>query len=155
MNPKSEYVESFLVSGLRIRTANRDEIDPETAKIPVLWDRFMTEVPLESVPNALDDSPPYGVYANYASDADGLFDLTAGWQVSAADENGTFETVEVRSGEYLVFEGKGPLPEVVVSTWGEVWGYFERHPEVKRTFTTDFEVYRDQEAVAIYIAIDR
>lgn len=155
MEPKREHVESFFVTGISVRTANRDEMNPEMAKIPGLWDRFMTEVSPETVPNAHSDSPLYGVYTNYESDAGGLFEVTVGWRVSTPDESGELETVEVTSGDYLVFEDKGPMPEVVVKIWGEVWDYFERHPDVRRAYTTDFEVYGDQESVAIYIAIDR
>lgn len=128
-------------------------MNPETAKIPGLWERFWADDGL-AVLNALPDSSAYGVYANYESDANGLFDVTAGFQVSSRAESGTFETVEVPSGDYLVFEGKGPMPKVVVNTWGEVWEYFERYPDVKRAFTTDFEVYREQERVAIYVAVE-
>lgn len=153
MNPKREHVEAFFVSGISMRTANRDEMNAETAKIPELWERFWADGSV-AIPNAPADSPAYGVYADYESDAGGLFDVTAGRRVSEPGDGGNFETVEIQEGDYLVFESSGPMPEVVVDTWKEIWEYFRRHPEVRRAYTTDFEVYRDQEGVTIYIAIE-
>ena len=53
-----------------------------------------------------------------------------------------------------MFEAKGPLPQVIIETWAGVWSFFERSKEFKRAFTTDFEVYRGSDEVAIHIAVE-
>lgn len=76
MQPLVIQLPGFYVAGQTVRTTNQDETRPETAKIPALWSDFFATSPA---------TPVYGVYSNYASDAGGPFDVTAG----SAAESGT------------------------------------------------------------------
>ncbi len=78
--------------------------------------------------------------------------MTAGVSVSKASPE--FESIAVSGGRYLVFEAKGPMPQVIIETWGGVWSFFERSKEFKRAFTTDFKAYRGSDEVAIHIAVE-
>lgn len=80
---------------------------------------------------------------NYASDAGGPFDVTAG----SAAESG----LHIQPGRYLVFQARGAMPAAVIAGWQAIWAYFEQHPEIERRFLTDFEAYTGPEAVDIHI----
>jgi predicted transcriptional regulator YdeE len=153
MAPKLEKITPFTVRGIRARTINRDEGSPKTAKIPGLWGRFHSEHIADTVPGRVPDATLYGVYSSYESDASGAYDLTLGVCVSALPQSPEFEAVEIEAGDYLVFEGKGPMPRVVIDTWSAIWKHFESEKRFKRKYTTDFEVYRGADEVAIHIAV--
>lgn len=77
--------------------------------------------------------------------------MTAGVSVSKASPE--FESIAVGGGRYLVFEAKGPMPQVIIETWAG-GSFFERSKEFKRAFSTDFEEYRGSDEVAIHIAVE-
>ena len=78
----------------------------------------------------------------------GAFDVTAG--VASSPTNCQ---LMLHAGEYLVFSATGPMPQTVLQTWGVVWQYFQSHPDTKRSYATDFEVYLGTDAVEIHIGI--
>lgn len=152
MKPKSVEVQPFAVSGISVRTLNSDEAQPSKAKLPGLWDQFYGQSLAEKIPNKLAKSAVYGVYSAYESDASGQFTVTAGVSVSKASPE--FDSIAVNGGQYLVFEAKGPMPQVVVDTWAKVWSFFEASNDFERSFTTDFEMHRSSDEVAIHIAVE-
>ena len=156
MKPTPKQVEGFRVAGISVRTNNRDEASPGTGKLGALWGRFFQEGIAAQIPNQVSGSAIYGVYSDYESDVNGAYTVTAGMQVNP-DVGGAdgFTSVNVAGGEYLVFEGKGPMPQVVIDTWMAVWEHFTNNSEHQRAYTTDFEVYSGMDQVAIHIAVDR
>jgi predicted transcriptional regulator YdeE len=106
----------------------------------------------DRIPAKLPDSPLYGVYSAYESDANGQFTATVAVAVSAATP--TFDTIEVGGGRYLVFEVRGAIPQSVIEAWGKIWPFFEASKKWKRRFAEDFELYRGQDKVEIYIGVE-
>lgn len=155
MTPSVVQVPAFSVAGIAVRTCNHDENVPGRARIGALWDQFFSESWARSLPGPGADGRLYGVYSAYESDQHGAFDVTAGVSaaVQAEPPVGT-ACVEVERGDYLVFHGEGPMPQMVIDAWGAVWRYFEAHPEVRRRFGTDFECYEGPERVALHIGIE-
>src|SRR5471032_151655 len=78
MEIKQVYVDGFSVSGLRVRTRNIAEQDAATAKIGPMWGQFYSEGLTGRIAAQQPESPIYGVYSSYESDATGEFDVTAG-----------------------------------------------------------------------------
>lgn len=156
MNPTLKKIEPFRVAGISVRTANKDEASPQTGKLGALWGRFFQEGIAGQVANQVPDSATYGVYSDYASDVNGEYSVTAGLQIDASAIRGDdFTQVDIAGGEYLVFEGKGPLPQVVIDTWKNVWDYFSEASEFKRAYTTDFELFKGMDEVAIHISVSQ
>ncbi len=153
IEPKLVRMDSFTVSGLNVRTINRDEFNPEKAKLSDLWRRFSSEGMVEKIPNKQLNSPVFGVYSDYDSDETGFYTVTAGVIVNPPLVVPAFSMVSVTAGEYLVFEGKGGMPQAVVDAWQRVWDYFAQQSDYKRNYNTDFEAYQGSDAVAIYIGI--
>ncbi|WP_025112445.1 GyrI-like domain-containing protein [Pseudomonas sp. H1h] len=151
MDLKRQQIDAFTVAGLRVRTTNAAEHQPATAKIGPMWGQFFSEELAESIPAKTANSPIYGVYSAYESDASGAFDVTAGVAVSARTKD--YEAVQIEAGEYLVFEAQGTLPDAVIATWGRIWTFFADNPQIQRRYATDFEAYTGPESVAVYIGI--
>jgi predicted transcriptional regulator YdeE len=134
------------IYGIATRTKNRDEMNYETSKIAPLWEKFYQDVPI----NYQNGDQIYGVYYNYESDFNGEFNVMAG----SDRVNSNLETVKIEKGNYLVFEGEGQMPHIVIETWSRIWEYFtDINSEYTRAYTTDVEHYVDQNKIKIYIAV--
>lgn len=148
MGPIRQHVDAFCVSGLTVRTTNREESVPATARLGALWGRFFGEEIYASTSNRTADMRIFGVYSAYESDAHGAFDVTAG--VVVTDGKGS---ISIEAGDYLVFTGQGEMPQMVIATWQRIWQYFEAHPEITRRYRSDFEAYDGPDKVAIHIGV--
>jgi len=146
---KHVHVGEKMIVGLKVRTKNEDEMNPETAKIGALWQNFFTNI----MPTLGETPPPlYGVYTNYESDAMGMFDVLVGAQ--EVEQTKDRVSIALEEGRYLCFKAKGELPQAVIETWGEIWAYFaDENSQEKRAYKTDFEKYISQDEAEIYIGI--
>lgn len=148
MEPTHQHQDAFHVAGITVRTTNREENAPDTARIGALWRRFFGEQTYASTPHRTSDTRIFSVYSAYESDALGAFDVTAGVAVSGGENS-----VTVEAGNYLVFTGQGEMPQMVIATWQRIWHYFETHPGVARSYLSDFEAYEGPDRVAIHIGV--
>ncbi|MBI2785322.1 MAG: effector binding domain-containing protein [Legionella longbeachae] len=142
--PTLKHIDSFRVMGLSVITKNRDEFDIKTARLPKLWQEFYSI-------NLATDRNIFGVYSDYASDANGLYTVTVG--TTSDHTQNKLSSVTIREGNYLVFHAKGPMPLTVIEAWKSVWDYFSTKNQYQRSYLTDFEVYRNGDTVDIYIGI--
>jgi len=154
MGPILANVTEKTIAGISVRTNNKAESNPKKAVLPTFWNRFFEEDILEQIPDKIPNSPIYGVYSEYESNVKGSYTVTAGVEAFGAKikQNG-FALSKIEGGEYLLFKGHGPMPEVVANTWQEVWNFFAKNKEFERCYQTDFELYITQEEVEIYIGI--
>jgi predicted transcriptional regulator YdeE len=150
MSSEITTIESFNVTGFQARTTNVAEQNPKTAQIGSLWEQFFSS-PLFS--------PAGDVVGVYSRDAMGAFDVTAGASTDVRF-SGVFppnaKAVQIQSGQYLVFRGKGAMPQAVIDAWVNIWQHFSQpRNDVARVFATDFEKYIGADEVAIYIGVRR
>ncbi|MDO6682215.1 GyrI-like domain-containing protein [Oceanobacter sp. 5_MG-2023] len=137
------------VKGIKVRTKNADEMSPDTSKISGLWHRFYRDI----APTLSKEASILGVYCNYESDFTGEFEELAGSDMIKGD--GAVDSVTIKGGRYLVFEGNGSMPQTVIDTWSKIWEYFgSDNPEYTRAYTTDFESYKSDSEIQIFIAIE-
>jgi predicted transcriptional regulator YdeE len=153
--PKLIAIESFKIAGISVRTTNSSEFDEETAKIPTLWHQFFSTNIAEKIPKSIPNAPIYGVYSNYDSDSSGNYTVTAGMITHCELPMSKFNTVTIQKGNYLVFYGKGTMPQTVIQTWQRVWAYFESKIEYHRSYLTDFEAYNGADEVTIHIGVTK
>ena len=149
-NIKKIELTSKDLRGLEVRTKNEDERNANLQKIAPLWGRFYTEL----LPTLSQGATVYGVYHNYESDALGTFDVLVGADGFDVD-NDEMKNVRLEAGKYLMFPAKGELPQAIIDTWGKIWAYFE-DPSIdeRRAYKTDFELYKSEDEVEIYIGVD-
>lgn len=144
MQPILKHIDSFTVKGLSTRTQNSDEFNEKTAQLPALWQQFLST-------DLARNAAIFGVYSNYESDENGLYNMTIG--IASDKPQDVFHTVSIQTGDYLVFQGTGPMPATVIAVWQRVWDYFKKDNPYQRNFISDFEAYTGEDAVAIHIGV--
>jgi len=138
------------IIGISVRTNNSDEMQPQTSKIGGLWEKFYQEL----APTLQEGATVFGVYYNYESDASGEYSFMAGSDMLEESKHTNLENVAIKSGKYLVFKETGEMPRVVINTWVKIWEYFSVDTQdYQRAYTTDFELYKNQNEIEIYIAV--
>ena len=147
-----EEIEEKIIYGISTRTKNSNEMNPKTAKIGAIWQKFDSTVEV----NYKDGERVYGVYYNYESDANGEFDVLAGYETP----DDKLDKVTIKKGKYLVFDktfeqtDDNTRIEAIIETWGRIWEYFSNeNSQHKRAYKTDFEYYKGQNEIEIYISI--
>ncbi|PIK16391.1 GyrI-like domain-containing protein [Halobacteriovorax sp. JY17] len=141
-------LESIQLKGISVRTRNSNEMDPLTAKIGSLWERFYNE----NAKHLNSNSSVYGVYYSYESDATGEFNVLAG---STFENVGSeLSKVSTEKGKYMVFSKEGEMPGAVIEAWQEIWSFFSKSEcSYNREYLTDFEKYIGTNKVEVYIGI--
>ncbi len=145
-------IEEKIIYGISIRTTNSNEMSPETAQIGKAWKQFDDEIAVDYQ----GGERVYGVYYNYESDVNGEFNVLAGYE----RETDSLDTSVIKNGKYLIFEASAKSPDdngriqAVIEAWGKIWEYFSNaNSEYKRAFITDFEYYKNQTQINIYISV--
>lgn len=137
------------IFGLSARTNNAAEMNPSTGKIGPLVHKFDSQVEVDYRGGAR----VYSVYYSYESDVTGDYSVLVGADVVASSSVELSE-VKIQEGDYLVFSGSGQVPQIVIETWQKIWSYFANPgcPHT-RAYETDFEFYKSQNDIEIYIGV--
>lgn len=144
----------FFVVGLEARTTNMAEQNPQTAKIPALWQQFGSAEFYGKVKHKLAKEKPFAVYHNYESDYQGAYSITVGYQVPGLDDAPADLTgLRVPSGRYLMFTAEGDAARAVPAAWAYILDYFKQPGVPKRAYTYDYEVYENSLRTSIFIAV--
>ena len=142
MNYEIVELKEKTIVGFAARTGNED---PQMgAIIGDLWKQLYTPENTEKIQNRVN-SYAIGLYSNY--DKEG-YQVTAGFEVSDAENQNGFAVKTIPAGRYAKFSVHGDMIEAVTNSWKEIW-----ETPLDRTFTGDFEEYLSQEDIDIYIAI--
>ena len=144
IQPTLKYIKDFTVMGFSIKTQNKDEFNEKKAKLPSLWKQFYSS-------SLATNANIFEVYSNYESDANGIYTVTLGIQDDIKQSD--FASVNIQSGNYLIFQGIGPMPCTVVDTWKKIWDYFDNDNMYQRSLISDFESYSVVDQVDIYIGL--
>lgn len=159
MNTNLIQKPAMTLIGVAARTTNAEEAGPN-GRLPALWNTYFASGIAEQT-QVSNSHLIYGLYTNYESDASGAYTVVVGHVCSdaAVDVPEGFVQATIPEAQYMVFRTKrGPVFEVVVQAWNEIWAYFE-HSSLKRTYTGDFELYDGRNLnpadaeVDIYIAV--
>lgn len=142
MNYEIVELKEKTIVGFAARTSNED---PQMgAIIGDLWKQLYTPENTEKIQNRVN-SYAIGLYSNY--DKEG-YQVTAGFEVSDAENQNGFAVKTIPAGRYAKFSVHGDMIEAVTNSWKEIW-----ETPLDRTFTGDFEEYLSQKDIDIYIAI--
>ena len=142
MNYEIVELKEKTIVGFAARTSNED---PQMgAIIGDLWKQLYTPENTEKIQNRVN-AYAIGLYSDY--DKEG-YQVTAGFEVSDAENGNGFAVKNIPAGRYAKFSVHGDMIEAVAISWKEIW-----ETPLDRTFTGDFEEYLSQEDIDIYIAI--
>ncbi|QIL37844.1 AraC family transcriptional regulator [Pedobacter sp. HDW13] len=131
-------IKPFKVIGIAVRTTN--ENNQAIKDIGALWDRFLKDGIHQAIPNKTDDTI-YSIYTDYESDHTRPYTTILGCQVGTLDNIPQGMTGKlIDGGKYVKLSAVGNLSNGVVGDkWAEIWSM-----DLKRVFTSDFEVYGEK-----------
>ena len=131
-------IQSFQIIGVAIRTTNENGQAAED--IGNLWQKFLGEKMLESIPNKVDNTV-YSLYTDYESDYTEPYTAIIGCKVSNLDEIPSEMTGRsFEGGKYCKTSARGNLMEgLVVNHWSEIWGM-----NLNRRYSVDFEIFDER-----------
>lgn len=152
---ENKKIEKFRVIGIATRTSYDIE-NTIKRKIPLLWKRFYDERCFDKIPNKVEPSKIYAIYAEYDPDEFGNFTYVLGMEVSdfsRIPEGMIGKTIG--GADYHVQEsGQGPLTEVAPQAWDALSS--EKSIKKNRKYETDFEVYNfgeDEGTMRIFVGL--
>lgn len=148
--------------GLKARTNNKSEMNPQTAKIGELAGRFWGQNIANQIPNRKNPGVTLSVYTEYDSDEHGDYTYFIGEEVNSFENiPPEFQKLTIPAARYQKFTtSMGKIPEVVINAWQEIWKMSADDFGGNRAYIADFELY-DQRAIDpnnmsldIYIGIE-
>ena len=143
-------LEEKVMVGLCKRTKNTA---PDMAEsINRMWQRLYSENMLDQILHRVNGST-IALYDAYESDANGLYDVTIGTEISdTKDQPKELVVKKIPAGKYAKFEVEGPLSTAIYDFWNKLW----KMP-LMRNYKGDFEEYLLNDGVNckvnIYIGI--
>ncbi|GIW25554.1 GyrI-like domain-containing protein [Meiothermus sp.] len=152
--PVRTFESGFFVAGYEVRTSHATEANPQTAKIPALWEKIERGELELLIPKRLAKGKPFVVYYNYQDPPSGPYSVLLGYQVIGQDDVPPgLSGLNVPGGRYLMFTAQGPRPESVLRTRQEIEAYFRQPGAPRRAYTFDYEVYENSQRVSLFVAI--
>lgn len=140
--------------GIECRTVNTPQAAP--IDIAKLWQTFYEEDVLSRIPGKASEDI-ICLYCNYEGDYTKPYTAIIGCFVDTLDKIPEGMVVKkLPASSYQIFQALGEHPAAVIQTWQEIW----QTPELKRTYTGDYEVYgknffsHSPQEVEIYLAVE-
>lgn len=150
---KQNFTTQNIVMAHTIRTTNSRESGPH-AQLGHYWQDFFTKYS----PNVTPESFIFAVYTNYEipfNVQSSKYDFFCG--ISNPQNIKAYELTPftIPAGNYVVFKGKGPMPQTIIKTWQDIWAYFSQPQEYERAFGVDFQLHDPEkpDEVEIYISV--
>lgn len=135
---------AFYVVGITVRTSGAAEAGGQGG-IGGLWQRFMQEETLSTIPNQLDQGNVYVVYTDFGPEP-GSYTYLLGAKVSSIDHvPAGMVAKQVPAGRYAIVPSEtGPLPQVVPAVWQKIMRMTPEELGGTHSFKADYEVYSVQ-----------
>lgn len=148
-------INPFYIAGISIRTTNKN--GQAGSDLTSLWSRFYEDSIPMKVSNPIGEEV-YAVYTKYSSDYQG--DYTAFIGLKIRDEEDVpkgLERIQIGGGKYREYILKGEPSKSIPEAWSRIW---ENDNNLKRRYTSDFEVYGEKSGngslseIKIYLAVN-
>lgn len=149
--------------GITVRTNNKDEMDPARAKIGKVVSKYWNENMANKIQQRVNPGKTFAVYCEFEQQDQGEYTYLIGEEVIAGTDQNVdyFKTISIESSCYQRFTSKsGPMPDIVIQSWQEIWQMSADEFVGKRQFKADFEVYDhravnpEKAVIDIYIGIE-
>ncbi len=131
------------LAGIKVRTNNKREYDPLTAKISACVQHYFHQQLAEKIPHRKNPGTTLCAYSDYESDYTGEYTFYVGEEVdSFADLPEGLETHIIPPQTYVKFTTEaGPMPDVVINAWQKIWKMSPETLGGPRRYETDFQVH--------------
>ncbi len=144
MKPLKMSLSEIVLVGIKARTNNANEMDPEKGIIPKLLHRYFGQQLATNILHRTNPGVTYCAYTDYEADEKGEYTYFVGEAVDSLEgqDLNKFSVITAPSGYYQKFTtSKGKMPDVVITAWEAIWNMTPQELEGKRSYGTDFEVY--------------
>ena len=135
------------IMGLKIRTNNKIEFNPETSHISKLVNNYFTENLAHNIKHRISPNKTYSIYSEYESDESGEYSYFLGEEVSdfTHQDLSLFTALTIPKQRYLCFTTeKGALPDIIIQSWQSIWQMDEETLKGKRNYIADFEIFDER-----------
>jgi predicted transcriptional regulator YdeE len=134
--------------GLTARTNNKNEMNPQIAKIGTLAGRYWGQNIAQLIPDRKNPGVTLAVYHDYKSDEHGDYSYFIGEEVASFTEIPEgLESLTIPAATYQKFTtNAGTMPNVVINAWQKIWQMTAVDFGGPRAYLADFEWY-DQRAM--------
>ncbi len=132
--------------GLSIRTNNKNEMNPSTAKIAGLAGKFWSQGYAGKIQYRKNPGTTYSVYTEYDSDEHGDYTYFIGEEVTSFDDvSSDLSQLTIPAAKYQKFTtNPGKMPEVAIVAWQQIWKMTPDDFGGRRAYQADFEVYDER-----------
>ena len=157
MNKEKIALESLKLVGLIARTNNKNEMTPDKGKIGPLNNQYWSNQIGNNFKHRANPGVTYCVYTDFESDENGEYTYFIGEEVNSFDDQdiSTFSTLTIEPSLYQKFTTEaGPMPDVVINAWQNIWQMDNNNFQGKRTYLADFEVYDQRAANPAKVVVD-
>lgn len=146
MNKIIEQLPELKLVGVTARTSNALEMDPATAKIGGMMQRFFMEELQAKILNRKDPGKVFAVYTEYESNEYGSYTYFLGEEVTSfAKKLEGFSNLIIPSAKYVKFTSdSGKRSKVVIDMWQSIWKMTPVDFGGQRTYLADFEIYDER-----------
>ena len=148
MKKEKTHCEAIYLIGITTRTNNANifSTDPENNKIAMTVQNYFYNQLAEKIKNRKNPGTTYCVYTNYESDFTGDYTYFIGEEVSSFEEvDQGFEILTIPPQSYMKFTNDpGPMPEVCINMWKNIWALSETELGGERGYIADFEIYDER-----------
>ena len=132
--------------GLSARTNNKNEMNPQASKIAELAGRFWSQNVAAQILNRKNPGVTLSVYTEYDSNEHGDYTYFIGEEVSSVNNVPEgLRMITIPQSKYQRFTtDEGPMPQVVIQAWQDIWQMDSQALGGNRRFIADFEVYDER-----------
>lgn len=148
MKIENASYDQIILVGLKCRTNNQQELDPNLSKISKLVSAFVGKNYANHIQQRTKPNVVYSVYTEYESDEHGDYTYFVGEQVKSIENQDLekFSSLVIPAQNYKkITSTRGKIPDIVIATWQEIWRMSDEDFGGQRSYLADFEVF-DQRA---------
>ncbi len=148
MRKELENKSEIKLVGLTARTNNKNEMNPQTAKIGELAGRFWSQNVASQISNRKNPGVTLSVYTEYDSNEHGDYTYFIGEEIESFENMPVeLQKLTIPAAKYQKFTTSiGKMPEVVINAWQQIWKMLASDFGGNRAYVADFEIY-DQRAI--------
>ncbi len=145
---KKEFVNKSEIKlvGLSARTNNKNEMNPQTAKIGGLAGHYWSQNVAAQISNRKNPGVTLSVYTEYDSNEHGDYTYFIGEEVNSFENiPSELQKLTVPAAKYHKFTTPtGKMPEVVITAWQRIWNMSANELGGQRIYPAEFEVYDER-----------
>lgn len=143
--------------GIQVRTSYQKELDRSQSNIGPCVQHYFHQALFEKIPYRKKPGTTICAYTDYQDEYRGAYTYFIGEEVSSIDDSlsSELQVLVIPPQRYAKFTtSPGPMPDVIVNAWKEIWALSPQQLGGKRGYLTDFELYDERAAQHDKVVLD-